>query len=307
MKRAHPHRWQWLPLAIGLVCLTACQSPSDSESETEQTAAVAGDGEVLVRVEGESITAYDLELAANRLLGPEQAAMLDDGGRRKLLESLVLSRLMARAAAKELSAEDAAKLDKQVAAYREQLLAKQYLKAHAVPGPVTDEMVKRYYEEHPEQFGGGRERHYRLLMATPDAVTGRETAMQVLKDAQDRDDWPDYVRAMSAKGHKLQLREGVVDAGLLHPQLLALLNQTAVNSVSAVTFIDGQAYVARIDKEVEKQPRPLAEVSAEIRRALVPVQLKKAIEQVGDGLRKSAQIDYASDAKQNDDKTKNDN
>lgn len=305
MKHAHQHRWHWLPMAIGLFGLTACQSPSDSEPE--QTAALAGDGEVLVRVDGEAITAYDLELSVNSLLGPEQGAMLDDGGRRKLLESLVLSRLMARAAAAELSAEDTAKLDKQVAAYREQLLAKQYLKAHAAPGPVTDEMVKTYYEEHPEQFGGGRERHYRLLMATPDAVTGRETAMQILKDAQDRDDWADYVRAMSAKGHKIQLREGAVDAGLLHPQLLALLNQTAVNSVSAVTFIDGQAYVARIDKEVEKQPRPLAEVSAEIRRALVPVQLKKAIEQVGDGLRKSAKIEYADNAKQNDEQTPSDN
>ncbi|HEY9198694.1 MAG TPA: peptidylprolyl isomerase [Gammaproteobacteria bacterium] len=290
-----PPRWRLLLGLVGVLGLAACQAPSDAERQTQDADVVLpGDKDVLVRVNGDVITAYDLDLAIANLLGPEQAAMLDAAGRRKVLESLVMSRLMAAAAETGLTADERAELDKKIAGYREQLLAKRYLMAHAEPGPVTDEMVKQHYEKHPELFGGGRERHYQLLSATPESVAGREAAMQVLNEARERKDWPEYARAMTRQGRQVQFRDGVVDAGLLHPQLLALLNQTASEQVSAVTFIQGQAYVARISKEVEKQPRPLAEVSAEIRRMLIPVQMKKAVEQVSAGLQKSAKIEYVT-------------
>lgn len=270
------------------------QTPKqDAPASATPAPRLPGEEDILVRVEGQPITAYDLQQAMRAMLGPQQAALLDAEGRHKVLESLVLSRLMAIRAEAELDAQHRRAIEVATRAHREQLLAAQYLKQHAAPTPVTDAAVQAYYNDHPEAFGGGRVRHYELLLQTAAAPDGqREAALNALQTAATRDDWR---QAAQASGGKLAFRGGEVNKNLLQPQLLALLEPLKVGEVSTPTYLQGRAYIARISDEQQRQARPLAEVRAQIRRALAPVQLKKAVQQLSTALLKNARVDYITE------------
>jgi hypothetical protein len=137
-----------LMIMIGTLGLTACGSDNDAE---KQSASSQNDN-VLVKVNNQPITESDLELTITSLLGEYQASLLDKAGRHRALESMVMSRVIAQAAQKELTKQDRQKIEKRVAAHREKLLVNYYLRKHASVQPVSQKMVKAYYEKHPDKF-----------------------------------------------------------------------------------------------------------------------------------------------------------
>lgn len=279
-----------------LLGLSACgqrgdqKTPQETSVNADPAGRLPGEDDILARVEGQPITAYELQQAMRAMLGPQQAALLDTEGRHKVLESLVLSRLMAIRAEAELDALQRRAIEAATRAHREQLLAGQYLKQHASPAPVTDEMVQAYYNDHPEAFGGGRVRRYEVLLQTTAVPDGqREAELKALQAAAGRSDWRQAARDA---GGNIAFRSGEVDENLLQPQLLALLEALKVGEVSAPTYIQGRAYIARIRSEQQRDARPLAEVRAQIRRALAPLQLKKSVQQIGAQLLQDARVEY---------------
>ena len=286
--------------ALLLLVLSACGQRSEQNAVQDVQGTVApaarlpGEDDILVRVEGEPITAYDLQQAMRAMLGPQQTALLDAKGRHKVLESLVLSRLMAIRAESELDAPQRRAIETATRAHREQLLVARYLKQHAAPVPVSDDKVKAYYDAHPEAFGGGRVRRYEVLMQVGTASGGqRDETLKLLRAAAANSDWQNTAQA---SGGNIAFRGGEVNATLLQPQLMALLEPLKVGEVSALTYLQGRAYIARISGEQQHEARPLTEVRAQIRRALAPLQLKKAVQQVSEELLKSARVDYVSGA-----------
>jgi hypothetical protein len=61
---------------------------------------------------------------------------------------------------------------------------------------------------------------------------------------------------------------------------------------SQLTFIERTAYTVRIVDEMQIAPRPINEVSAEIRKALVPVQLKKSVKLASRQVLQTADVVY---------------
>lgn len=279
-----------------LLGLSGCDQRSEQNAgqTTPATAApvtrLPGEDDILVRVEGEPITAYELQQAMRAMLGPQQTALLDAKGRRKVLESLVLSRLMAIRAESEIEAPQRRAIETATRAHREQLLVARYLKQHAAPVPVSEDEVKAYYDAHPEVFGGGVLRRYEMLMQVGTASGGRrDKILKSLRVAAADSDWQN---AAQTSGGAIAFRTGEVKAKLLLPPLMALLDPLKVGEVSAVTYIQGRAYVARISDQQQREARPLAEVRAQIRRALAPLQLRKAVQQVSRELLQNARVDY---------------
>jgi hypothetical protein len=257
-----------------------------------------GDDVVLARVAGKPITRYDLAQTIQSTLGQASAARLDEAGRRKVLDSLVASRAIARVQAADLSEEERAALDKKVAAYREQLLVKQYLAKHAAPQPVTQEMVREYYQDHPAQFGAKTIRTYEMLAGNRRLNTAeRDDLMAALKGAADRKDWQEWARTLQSQGYPIVARRGQVDEKLLHPQLQQLMTSLKKGETSRVSFVEGVVYIVRIIDEKQIAPRPLPEVSAEIRRILLPVQLKKAVKQASDQVLQTTEVIYEAHEK----------
>ena len=290
-----------LILLLSAVLMACGEKPAgeSSKKDSSQPVTLEGDNVVLVRVNGSEITRYDLEQTIRSTLGRYSESRLDRAARRKVLESMVASRAIAQAQETELSEKDRSAIDKKVQAYREELLVMQYLSRHAPPQPVTQEMVREYYESHPEQFGRKTIRTYEMITSNRSLKGGeRDRLLAVLRDAAQKKEWKGWVTALERQGYPVAFRQGQITEKILHPQLQLLMESLRKGETSNLVFVKGSPYVVRIVKEEKIPPRPLSEVSGQIRKSLVPVQLKKAVKQAAAEVLKTAEVVY-EDSQQN--------
>ena len=281
--------------------LSACSSNSSSTAEkminspatSQNNIILSGDEEVLVTIEGDEITQYDLQATAEKTLGKQQASVLTDVAKNKILESLVISRVMAKTQEESMEGEDKARLEKEVNAYREQLLVKQYIKNHITPEPVTQQMVANYYNKHPEKFGSKNIQAYEMISAVnKPSPTERDKLISSMEALKGKSDWDTSVKDLVANGHQVSFHKSVLNEKTLHPKLKSTITQLAFGATSSVSFIEGKPYMIRRLKQITEPPKPLSQVSSEIRKSLVPIQLRKQIKQHAKELLVTADIKY---------------
>jgi hypothetical protein len=285
------HRKFPLPIVVLVIVLLAgCGSAAEKQPAASN---LPGDETVLARVNGSRITRYDLDASIQNMLGAQSAKMLDADGRRKMLASLVAARAIAQAQEKTLDSRQKSEIDRKTAAYREQLLVKMYLARNTRPEPVSRQMVQDYYDHHPEQFGAATVRTYEMI-STDTGLTdaARDQLLTALAAPDKLDDWPSVVARLRRKGLPVTYRKASSDARILSPQLRGLISRLAPGQCSDPTFIDNTLYMTRILAEKKIPARPLNEVSARIRKILLPVQLKKAVKQASDQVLGKANVEY---------------
>ena len=256
-------------------------------------AKLPGDDKVLATVNGSDISAYDLEQAVRTSLGPAASGMLDATGKRSVLESLVAARAIAQVQQKALSPLDRAALDKQTAAYREQLLVKMYLAKNTTGEPVSQQMVEDYYRRHPEQFGAKTVKQYEAigsLSALSDA--DRDKLLAAMKDADKHQDWAAWSEKLKQKGLAVAYTSANADPAMLTADLRGQLETLKAGDPANLSFAEGRVRLVRVTAEKKIAPRPLNEVSAQIRKMLLPVQLKKAVKQAADQVLATAKVEY---------------
>lgn len=252
-----------------------------------------GDDSVQVRVNGSPISRYDLEQAIASSLGDRTAAGLTPEQRHIVLESLVASRAIAQAQESRLDPSELAALEKKVQAYREQLLVKYYLAAETKIEPVTRDMVVAYYNRHPERFGASSIRIFEMISSQTAVDTAlRDRLIRELEQAGTKENWQQWVKDLQQQGFALRYRKGQVTEKALDPRLRQLIAPLNKGESSNLSFIKGKLYMVRILDDRQIAPRPLADVSAEIRKALVPVQLKKAVKQASAQVLEKANVVY---------------
>lgn len=284
---------------ILILALAACGG--DVQDDAAKVDDDSRQEDVLVRVNQEPITRDDLELAIRKAVGPEYASTLGDEERRKFLESLVTGKLMAQAALRELTAEQKARLERQVQSYRDQVLAQTYLAEHAPAAALTEAEVREYYNKYPERFGGGYVVEYEFLNTT-DLLTDRNRAelLRKLSAATSRDDWQEYANQLKSEGFAVGYRQGTTAERLLDPRLRAKLAELNPGQVSQPMLINGRAYVLQALEKRERPPKPYAEVRPVIENALRAERAGNAVRSVGDELRKNAEIRYFMDSDSTD-------
>lgn len=281
MKRIMRHKFGVCLASVVGMMLVGCNSARD-------------DGKALAWVNGQPITRVELDTVTIRTLGYERALRLDDLERNKVLESMVVSRAMVQAIEPELSKEEQQQLENEIAAFREQLLVKKYLRRHAAPRAVTEDMIRDYYDKHPERFGGKTLRNYEMIMTTDKpSEEERDNLLKALATAGSHKFWASTVKRMKAEGYTVQYRKGAVDEKILHPRLYALFNTLKVGETSEPTLIEGKPYLVRTISERKLDPRPLDEVRADARKILTLLELRKATKDVSDALMKNVKVKYA--------------
>lgn len=276
----------FLMLAIILMVVsTGCKKTGES--------ALQSDSIVLARVNGSPVTQYDLDLTINTMLGQKNVAALGDDGKRKVLESLVASRVIAQKCEKELTDDELGEINKKVQAYREQVLVKKFIAAHITPEPVSQEIVNEYYLAHPEKFGAETIRTYEMISTDTEPQTNeRDALLKSLYGADKSYQWATLAAELKTKGFPVFYKKGTVAEKLLHPKISALINEIEEGGTSKLTFVEGRPYLVRVLEIKNTPPRPLNEVSILIRKDLVPVQLKKALTQITADILKTADVVY---------------
>jgi EpsD family peptidyl-prolyl cis-trans isomerase len=274
-----------------ILSLAACGGGGGEEQNS--TATLPGSDKILATVNGSAISAYDLEQAIRTSLGPAAAGMLDAKGRKSVLDSLVAARAIAQAQEKTLTARERSALDKQTAAYREQLLVKMYLARNTASEPVSQKMVADYYQRHPQQFGAKTVKQYEVISsqgALPDAR--RDKLLAALKDADKHNDWAAWSEKLRQKGLAVDYKSGNADPAILSADLRSQLDALKAGQPASLNFAGGVVSLARVIAEKKIPPRPLNEVSVRIRKTLLPVQLKKAVKQASDKVLATANVEY---------------
>lgn len=155
---------------------------------------------VVVMVNGEAITREDVDFAISQLVGPESAADMDDEARKKILESLVMSRAMSQAQSREMTDQDEKFLNQRLALFREDYLVKQYLAKHTSPPAITASMVREYYDAHLELFGQRVLKEYEgISTSRPLTVSEQSELLKTLEKIKEIKDWKSWTESVSER------------------------------------------------------------------------------------------------------------
>lgn len=251
------------------------------------------DDPTLARVNGTPITESELNASIERSFGKH--AQLDAARRRGVLESLVLSRAIALAREKELDASGKAEIERKVAAYREEVLVRDYLAEHVPPERVSIPQAEAFYREHPERFGAGQVSRYELIATERElAPQERDAVLRALADAGEHEDWNKWITQLRVSRLPLALSTGRGNERVLHEQLRRLIAGLGVGQRSSVTFIEGRAYLARVTASEPVAPVPFEQVSSQIKELLAPEQVKKSLERARATVLPKSKVEYVS-------------
>lgn len=273
--------------------LISCQKESSQAEQVKNNSDELDP--VLVRVNAEDIHQSELDVAVLAMLGPQQSSRIDDAGRKKILQSLVISRLVSQEANKNLSEEDKKYIAIKVARYREELLVKQYLRDNVEPKPITQEMVEQYYQVHIADFTEESVREY-CLITTKASVSAieREELLKLFSQAEKQNDWSSLVKQWKANGIEVELRTGRSDEKLLQIKLRNMLQGLNQGEGSKPFMLNGKPYVVKVVKVKHGQVKPIAKVAKDIRVRLLKEQLKTSVASVKENLKKVTKIEYLS-------------
>jgi hypothetical protein len=272
---------------IVVLVLVGCDDP-------ETTPSLPGDDVVLARVGDSEITRYDFDRATESSLGPLVNG-LDEEGRGEIVEGLVATRAMAQLREREMTPEERAALDREVATHREHLLVRQYLARHAPPEGADADAVRAYYEANRERFTPRPTRRYELLVATRALTqTERDAVSTALRDVGDQRDWSALASSLSQRGLPFAHQTGDERDARLEGELDRALRALDPGRSSPVLFVSGRAFVLRVTDLEHGAPRPLAEVQGEIRAALGARSTRDAVRSIRERAVAQVEVEYAA-------------
>lgn len=277
------------------ITLSACSKSQESAQKTaaEKSTQEAFLGEVLATVNDYSITELDLDLAIERTIGTSSLVQMDNQARKKVLESLVMSKSLALKKQSELSAEELTQIERNVMAYRDELLAKKYLKENISPSPVTEAMVKDYYEKNPQRFGADIQKRYEIIQGKDNlAAAERKAIISALNTAQTQQNWKVFAQSLQDKNLSVNYSQGAMTQGTMAAEFERILKPLEKGQTSPVFFMRKLPAIVRVTEVITQKAKPLSDVSRDIRKQLAPVQLKKAIRSSADNVMKTMTIDY---------------
>jgi len=275
------------PLLIAFMCVTlfAC-GPKDTAKKSP----------VAATVNGENITEADVDFMIGQMFS-QQNVPVDDALRHKVLESLISSRAIKQAYKKEIDSDELDHISRSVKAYEEELFVKEYLQRHVTAEPVTEEMVQKYYAEHPEQFGAEDIRDFEFLKA-PVALDEkhRDALLNAVPSIRTAADWQTASKVWKQE-YELQFFQGRSKAGLLDKTIEQALQHLKKGETSDVIYVDGQLHLLRVTNITPTAAKSLTEVSGEIRKKLAPLMLRNAVKKISDDMRASAKVQFSESKK----------
>lgn len=275
--------------------VAACEKATNDDQNvaTDEISQQQPASPVIVTVGDEVITQDDLNATVVRTLGEFASMQIDDEGRRKVLESMVMSKSMAIAQRQTMSEEQLVEIEREVSAFRDELLTKAYLKDNVSAAPVSEQMVKDYYQKYPERFGGKTVRHYEIVKVKVKQQSQlRNELVETLSSFETKTDWKQSVKRLKQNGQQFEYGKGAADGQMLEQKFAQVVNGLNANQVSPVYFFDGYPSIIRVNKLVKTPPKPLSEVAKDIRKTLLPVQLKQAIKQAASDLSTTVKVEY---------------
>ncbi|WKZ13393.1 MAG: peptidylprolyl isomerase [Gammaproteobacteria bacterium] len=239
---------------------------------------------VLARIDGETITAGELDATIGAMRGPDRYESRSPEVVRELLDALIDRRLMARAARAAGMKPKAAPADSPASEPAEAALAEALLARElATVQPPSEQDIERYYREHAAAFTlPARVQVTRVVAATAEAATrARE---ELLRGAT-----VDALRTGTNPGLRHVETLWLQDTPK-KSQLVAIALELQNAEVSPVVAVATGFAVLRAEQTEAARLRPLAEVRAGIVAGLEAAARQRAEAKLRQQLRASARV-----------------
>lgn len=287
-------------LSVACALLVGCSKPN-SENIANNTAAkpeVTKAAPAIVSVNGEPITKAEVEYQLSKILGDQAALFYSEELEAKVLESMVSSRAMASEMLKTLSAEEKEQFELQVKAYREEILVNRFIQENIETQPVPLAMVKDYYEQNPEDFGGALEKTFEYI-TTHGALTEqqRDQVIVTLSNLTIDADWKTAAQQLAEAGIPITHKSAKLAPELVAQPLQNLLKKTPAGQLSSLSTGETLMRV-KVISEFKRPAKSLTEVSADIRKKLAPIVMKESIRALSEKVRATAEIKRLDDSSQ---------
>jgi len=283
-------------LGIFILSLAGCHSDNAMNETNDQTKSLlpsVDTSEIVATVSGQKITQDDLDAAIDKTFGEYATTQINQDISKKVLQSLVMSKAMAMKEQASLTSEELKDIERDVSSYREELLTKKYLQDNISQIPVSQAMIEEYYHQHPERFAANTIRSFEMVQSLVNtAGDARDQAIDKLKMFNTDNDWSSTVSKLKQQGIQFKYSKGASSDGVLDKEINNILVGLKPKQVSSVYFIDGYPTVMRLNKLVETSPKPLQQVENDIRKMLLPVQLKQAISKASKELLATQKVIY---------------
>ncbi|ATC96885.1 peptidyl-prolyl cis-trans isomerase [Pseudoalteromonas tunicata] len=277
-------------IALGL--LSGCDlsdKPSQINSSTELK-------EQLVKVNNEIITTSELDVVMEQTFGSYASLQLGELGQKKVLESIIIKKLMAQSQLALMSTDEIYELELAMRIHRDELLSKRYIQKNISPEPVSDEMALSYYEKNLADFGQKTTRKYHLVRLNISKGQSPDAAQTVLEQFSDTADWQSLSINTVFDGQTVQFFTGHQAEKGLDPFYQNIIAKLAVNEASDSFSLKGSLIKLKVVSEQVNNALPFSQVRTKIKKSLAPLQLKKAIQEDAALLKKQAKIThYAMD------------
>lgn len=257
---------------VSCLLLTACEPQKENVTiEVEQEL----QSDVLATVNGDAITQDDIDFMIERTFSGSEQLFFNDEMQAKVLDSLIASKAMQQKMQATLSEDRLADIKNRTRAFAEELYVKEYLTEYATPEPVSSKMVQDYYQQYPEEFGGGESRVFEMLATTSKpSEDKRDAILAASRTLKSNSNWLAY-----SNNNDLDLvhKNATMQPGLFAQALERAIKTTEVGEASEIVFIKGVPHMVRVLSVKELPAQSLSRVSAQIRKKLAALQLKKAV------------------------------
>jgi len=280
---------------------SAFGDPTQAQSDTSTAAAtidvsldiVQADETVMATVNGSRIGELDFEINLDRTIGDAYGVLVGDEVHDTVLQSMVTSRAIAMKALAAMDDDDRIALEKRVAQFREELLVRDYLLAHSAPESISPESILRYYNENPEEFSGEVIKVVEVLTVSPDQYrSDSQRTMESLSLGKTHNDWRVLAtdsqndESLIPLSHRLLTLEGDRARGRIEE----VAQQLQLHEISRIVISDDAPYLLRVADIKPAIPIPFEQAADDIRRKLLPKNVRNAIRTVSKQVLSESQV-----------------
>ncbi|WP_396589149.1 hypothetical protein [Bermanella sp. R86510] len=257
-------------LTLIFLIVSGCSNDANKEVDESKVVARVGDEYILQ-------TEFDYHL--NKLLGLK-VIQATDSVKRKVLESIVISKLMSQKQLNGMSKQEHIELETKLNAYKEDVLTKMYLEESIKPVPPTKEQVLDYYNNNLDKFGGGN------YASVEYWSLGSDCSIDKTKQTKSE------IKAQLSK-NECYFERSTRNENLsnLAKELKVSENNLEKGKAYWITH-GGEQQVLFVNSLETKNAKPLIEVASDIRKMLAPMQLRQAIEDEKKTLIRDMEVEY---------------
>jgi peptidyl-prolyl cis-trans isomerase C len=246
------------------------------------------DGKVLATIDDEKITLQEFNKELDKIPMNMKMLVASESGKKNYLDRLVVKKLLMKEASKA-KIEDDKEFQDRVKDIKEQLIIEALLKKKITADTqLSEDDLKKYYEEHKEDFKKDREINTRHIL-----LKTEEEAKQVQAKLQKGEDFTELAKKYSIDPNVKQSggEIGFQPKGSLIPEFeSAAYKLNKVGQVSGIVKTQFGYHIIRLEGVKPPSYVPLEEVKDFIKQKNAQEKQKEVLEKYIEELKKNAKI-----------------